>query len=411
MSCCDSDSPSLRSYEEAVDQLVGSARVIGDIERVSLERGLCRVLARPVQSAIDVPPWDYSAMDGYAVRSVDVTAPGTTLPVSQRIPAGTAPEPLQPGTAARIFTGGPIPRGADAIVIQEVCEAGNNDVRIMKVPRPGADIRRTGEDITRGSEIISAGVALRPQHLGLAASVGVDGFDVVRRPRVALFSTGDELLMPGEPLAPGKIYNSNLFTATGLLQSMGCEVIPLGIVEDSLEATCRALGEGADSADLVLASGGVSVGEEDYVKPAVKKLGSLEMWKIAIRPGKPLAFGHVHGTPFIGTPGNPVSLFVTFVLFAGPFLRRMQGCSDVLPQLVPARAAFDWPRPDKRREYVRARMYRGEDGAIWAEAFPSRSSGVLSSVTWSNALAVIPEGKVLGKGDALDCIPFCEVNA
>lgn len=411
MSCCDSDSPTLKSYEEAVDQLVGAACVISEIERVSLEDGLGRVLARPVLSAIDVPPWDYSAMDGYAVRSVDVPAPGTTLPVSQRIPAGTAPEPLQAGTAARIFTGGPIPRGADAIVIQEVCEAGNNDVRIMQVPRPGADIRQAGEDVIQGSEIITPGVVLKPQHLGLAASVGVDGFDVVRRPRVALFSTGDELLMPGEPLAPGKIYNSNLFTATGLLQALGCEVIPLGIVEDSLEATCRALGEGADSADLVLASGGVSVGEEDYVKPAVEKLGSLELWKIAIRPGKPLAFGYVHGTPFIGTPGNPVSLFVTFLLFAGPFLRRMQGCSDVLPSLVSARAAFDWPRPDKRREYVRARLYRGEDGAMWTEAFPSRSSGVLSSVTWSNALAVIPEGRVLVKGDAVDCIPFCEVNA
>lgn len=411
MPSCDADKSAMKSYDEAVDQLVDSARVIGDIERVSLDHGLGRVLARPVVSAIDVPAWDYSAMDGYAVRTVDVASPGTLLHVSQRIPAGTAPEPLEPGTAARIFTGGPVPPGADAIVIQEVCNPLGDGIRVNEVPRPGADIRRRGEDVTRGSEIISPGTVLRPQHLGLAASVGVPSFEVTRRPRVALFSTGDELLMPGEPLAPGKIYNSNLFTATGLLQALGCEVIPLGIVEDSLEATCRALGEGADTADLVLASGGVSVGEEDYVKPAVEKLGSLELWKIAIRPGKPLAFGHVHGTPFIGTPGNPVSLFVTFLLFAGPFLRRMQGCAEVLPRMVPARAAFDWPSPDRRREYVRARLYRGKDGHMWAEAFPSRSSGVLSSVTWSNALAMIPEGRVLGKGDPLDCIPFCEVNA
>ena len=411
MSSCDSDTRELKTYDDAVSQLVAAAPVIRDLDRVGLADGLGRVLARPVHSAIDVPSWDYSAMDGYAVRAADVAKAGKTLPVSQRIPAGVAPEPLQPGTAARIFTGGPIPDGADTVVIQEVCETQAQNVRILEVPKPGADIRRTGEDVRHGSEIIPAGTVLRPQHLGLAASVGVSGFDVTRRPRVALFATGDELVMPGEPLGPGKIYNSNLFTASGLLRALGCEIVPLGIVADSLDATCAALEDGAARADLVLASGGVSVGEEDHVKPAVEKLGSLELWKIAIRPGKPLAFGHVRGTPFIGTPGNPVSLFVTFLLFAHPFIRRMQGCTNFLPPLRRARAAFDWPRPDKRREYVRAKLYRGDDGETWAEVFPSRSSGVLSSVTWADGLAVIPEGQALRKGDPLDYITFCEVSA
>ena len=411
MSCCDQEPNALKSYEEAVELLLSAARPIAERERIALADALDRVLAEPVLSGVDVPPWDNSAMDGYALRAADAANPDSRLPVSQRIPAGTAPQPLTPGTAARIFTGGPIPPGADSVVIQEVCEAVEGGVRILEPPRTGANIRRAGEDIRQGAEIIRAGTLLKPQHLGLAASVGADGVVVSRRPRVALFATGDELVMPGQPLAPGKIYNSNLFTASGLLKALGCEVVPLGIVEDTLEATCAALEQGARDADLVLASGGVSVGEEDHVKPAVEQLGSLALWKIAIRPGKPLAFGHIGGTPFIGAPGNPVSLFVTFLLFARPFIRRLQGCAQVTPEVLSARADFDWPRPDKRREYVRARLYRGRDGELWAESFPSRSSGVLSSVTWSNALAIIPESQALKTGDRIDCIPFCEVSA
>ena len=411
MSCCDQEPNALKSYEEAVELLLSAARPIAERERIALADALDRVLAEPVLSGVDVPPWDNSAMDGYALRAADAANPDSRLPVSQRIPAGTAPQPLTPGTAARIFTGGPIPPGADSVVIQEVCEPAEGGVRILEPPRTGANIRRAGEDIRQGAEIIRAGTLLKPQHLGLAASVGADGVVVSHRPRVALFATGDELVMPGQPLAPGKIYNSNLVTASGLLKALGCEVVPLGIVEDTLEATCAALEQGARDADLVLASGGVSVGEEDHIKPAVEQLGSLALWKIAIRPGKPLAFGHIGGTPFIGAPGNPVSLFVTFLLFARPFIRRLQGCAQVTPEVLSARADFDWPRPDKRREYVRARLYRGRDGELWAESFPSRSSGVLSSVTWSNALAIIPESQALKKGDRIDCIPFCEVSA
>ena len=399
----------LLPYEAAVEQLVAAAVPLSGRESVGLRDGLGHVLAEPVVSTIDVPGWDYSAMDGYALCAADCPAEGVSLPVSQRIPAGASPQPLVAGTAARIFTGAPIPAGADAVVMQEVCEATDGAVLIHARVAAGSNIRRRGEDIQRGDVVVAAGTRLLPQHLGLAASVGVAELAVCRRPRVALFASGDELVMPGSPLAPGKIYNSNLFTATALLQALGCEVIDLGIVEDTLEATKEALRRGAREADLIFASGGVSVGEEDHVKPAVEALGSLDMWKIAIRPGKPVAFGHVDGTPFIGSPGNPVSLFVTFLLFVRPFLLRMQGREDWRVVAMQAKADFDWPRPDKRREFHRARLAYDEAGVARLSVHPSRSSGVLSSVTWANGLAVIPEGRVLKPGDELTFLPFNEL--
>ena len=399
----------LLPYEAAVEQLVAAAVPLSGRESVGLRDGLGHVLAEPVVSSIDVPGWDYSAMDGYALCAADCPAEGVSLPVSQRIPAGASPQPLVAGTAARIFTGAPIPAGADAVVMQEACEATEGAVMIHARVAAGSNIRRRGEDIQSGDVVVAAGTRLLPQHLGLAASVGVAELAVCRRPRVALFASGDELVMPGSPLAPGKIYNSNLFTATALLQALGCEVIDLGIVEDTLEATKEALRRGAREADLIFASGGVSVGEEDHVKPAVEALGSLDMWKIAIRPGKPVAFGHVDGTPFIGSPGNPVSLFVTFLLFVRPFLLRMQGREDWRVVAMQAKADFDWPRPDKRREFHRARLAYDEAGVARLSVHPSRSSGVLSSVTWANGLAVIPEGRVLKPGDELTFLPFNEL--
>lgn len=401
----------LTSYDDAVARLAGDAVPLSELEPVALTAAVGRVLAAPVVSALDVPGWDYSAMDGYAVRSADCVAAGGVLPVSQRVPAGTAPGPLQPGTAARIFTGAPMPDGADAVVIQEVCEAVDDGVRIDAAVEAGSNVRRRGEDIVAGAAVVDAGVRLLPQHIGLAASVGVAELKVVRRPRVALFASGDELVMPGRPLAPGKIYNSNLFTATALLQALGCEVVDLGIVEDTLDATKAAIARGAAEADLVLASGGVSVGEEDHVKPAVQALGALEMWKLAIRPGKPLAYGHVDGTPFIGSPGNPVSLFVTFLLFVRPFILRLQGRNDWALQPLRVEADFDWPRPDKRREFHRARLVRGSDGKNRLQVHQSRSSGVLSSVVWANGLAVIPENQVIQAGDLVDFLPFYELIA
>ena len=399
----------LLSYDAALERMIEAAPAPAGTERVGLRAGLGRVLAEPVVSPIDVPGWDYSAMDGYALRAADCPAPGASLPVSQRVPAGSAPSPLAAGTAARIFTGAPIPPGADTVVIQEVCSALEGAVRIDAEVKAGANIRRRGEDIIAGGEVIAAGTRLQPQHVGLAASVGAAELVVRPRLRVALFASGDELVMPGQALGPGQIYNSNLFTATALLQALGCEVVELGIVEDSLAATREALARGAAEADLVLASGGVSVGEEDHVKPAVESLGRLDLWKVAIRPGKPLAFGEVAGIPFIGSPGNPVSLFVTFLLFVRPFILRMQGREDWRPVPLRVPAAFDWPRPDRRREFHRARLERDEAGAPCLLVHPSRSSGVLSSVTWANGLAVIAENQVIRPGDTVDFIPFQEL--
>jgi molybdopterin molybdotransferase len=312
---------------------------------------------------------------------------------------------------ARIFTGAPIPAGADAVALQEVCEAQGDAVRVPQVGA-AANIRRAGEDIRRGQVVIAAGERLAPQHLGLAASVGVAEIGVYRRLRVAVLSSGDELRLPGEPLGPGQIYNSNQFTLIGLLQALGCEVHNPSIVADTLEATCEALAVAAAEADLVLASGGVSVGEEDHVKPAVERLGSLDLWKIAIRPGKPLACGLIRGTAFIGMPGNPVSVFVTFCLFARPFILRMQGVAgEVLPLPLRVRADFDWPKPDKRREFVRARLSTGADGEPRVEVHPSRSSGVLSSVAWANGLAVIPEGRALVRGETIEFLPLSALIA
>jgi molybdopterin molybdotransferase len=295
--------------------------------------------------------------------------------------------------------------------MQEVCTEIDAGVRIDAAVASGSNIRLRGEDIAAGQEVLAAGTRLQPQHLGLAASVGSAELIVCRRPRVALFASGDELLMPGEPLSAGKIYNSNLFTATALLQALGCEVVDLGIVEDTLDATKAALTRAAREADLIFASGGVSVGEEDHVKPAVEALGTLDMWKIAIRPGKPVAFGHVGGTPFIGSPGNPVSLFVTFLLFVRPFLLRMQGRDDWRNGGMRVKADFDWLRPDKRREFHRARLQFDDAGVGRLSVHPSRSSGVLSSVTWANGLAVIPEGQVLRRGDEIVFLPFDELLA
>lgn len=400
----------LKTIEEASALMLSHACRVKATERVEISQSLGRVLAEPVLSRIDVPPWDNSAMDGYAVNSADLTGVNVSLPVSQRIPAGAVGQQLKPGTAARIFTGAPVPPGADTVVIQEACRREGDSVIIAELPVAGANVRKAGEDSRIGQEIMRPGVRLEPQHIGLAASVGIAEIKVFRRIKVALLSSGDELVQPGADLGPGKIYNSNQFTLTGLLQALGCEVINLGTVEDTFEATCIALESGAAQADLVVASGGVSVGEEDHIKPAVEKLGSLDLWKIAIRPGKPLAFGHINDTPFIGTPGNPVSLFVTFCLFARQFILKMQGVTgDLLPTPIKAPASFAWSKRDKRREFARARLDIDEQGQAGVSLFASRSSGMLSSLAWANGLAVIRENQTLSKGDMVEFLPFSEL--
>ncbi|MES9941221.1 MAG: gephyrin-like molybdotransferase Glp [Candidatus Thiodiazotropha sp. 6PLUC2] len=410
MGDCDSHQPSLKPVDEALSYLLQQAVSVIEKESVPLEQALGRVLAEPVNSQVDVPPWDNSAMDGYALRSSDLSGEVEHLVIDQRIAAGSVGEPLAPGSAARIFTGAPIPPGADVVVMQEVCEARDDHLIVNEKTVVGANIRRAGEDILQGEVVLKPGLRLAPQHLGLAASVGVDELRVYRKLKVALFSSGDELVMPGRDLGPGQIYNSNQFTLVGLVQQLGCEVVQMGIVEDTFKATCEALQQGAEEADLVLASGGVSVGEEDHVKPAVESLGSLELWKIASRPGKPLAFGHINGTPFLGSPGNPVSLFVTFSIFTRPYIKSMQGVTEgVQPLARKVVAGFKKGDSDKRQEYARGRLEVDEQGREVVRLFSNPSSGVLTSVAWANGLVVLPPLTAVAPGDLVDFIPYSEL--
>ncbi len=402
------DPRALLSLDEALLRLVAAAAPhrITQQETVSTFDALGRVLAADVMSTLDVPPADNTSMDGYALRAADVPVPGTVLAVSQRIPAGVVGVPLQPGTAARIFTGGQVPPGADAVVMQEQCEArpdaGLGQVRVDSVPTPGQWIRRAGEDVRLGATVLAAGTRLTPQALGMAASVGAAFLPVLRRPQVAVFSTGDELAMPGEPLKPGAIYNSNRYTLRALLQAAGCEVQDLGIVPDRLDATRAALRRAATGSDLILTSGGVSVGEEDHLKPAVNAEGALDLWQIAMKPGKPLAFGHVGDALLMGLPGNPVSSFVTFLLAVAPVLRALQGMPATGPAALSLRADFDWPRPDRRREFLRVRL----NPAGGLKLFNNQSSGVLNSTVWADGLADIPAGQTVQRGDAVRFLPM-----
>ena len=404
-SSCSDSSTKLMPLSEALAHLLGSAVVLVDEETVMLDEAFGRVLSQPVASTINVPAWDNSAMDGYAVRHQDINDLDA-LPVVQRIPAGTNAQPLVAGTAARIFTGAPVPEGADTVVMQEMITRQGEFIRINGDVKQGSNIRRAGEDIRSGDEVIEIGTRLHPQHVGLAASTGIDKLVVKRKLKVAIFTTGDELTMPGHALDEGKIYNSNRYLFRGLLEKMGCEVIDLGNVVDQYDATCEALTNAAAKADLILSSGGVSVGEEDYVKKALEDLGSLDLWKIAVRPGKPLAFGNVNDVPFIGVPGNPVSLFVTFSIFVRPFILRCIGVSDVTPVEYKVAAGFDWQRPDKRAEYMRAKLVTNDEGQAVVNVYPSRSSGVLSSVTWADGMVVINPEQKLKKGDRVRYIPF-----
>ncbi len=404
--------PPLRPLDDALEALLAQARPLAETESVATFDADGRVLAEALVSPLQVPPQDNSSMDGYAVRSAEVADEGVPFPVSQRIPAGAAAQPLQPGTAARIFTGAPVPAGADAIVMQEDTEAiEDGRVRILRVPSPGQWIRRSGEDITLGSTVLARGERIGPAAQGLAASIGRDRLLVARRPRVALFSTGDELVMPGqvapEAMKPGAIYNSNRFFLRSLLQRLGCEVQDLGIVPDQREATIEALRSASASNDLILTSGGVSVGEEDHIKPAVQQLGSLDLWQIAMKPGKPFAYGHVGNAHFIGLPGNPVSSFVTFLLLVRPFLLKLQGATRIAPQAVQLPAHFEWPRADKRREFLRAR--RDAQGGL--ELFANQSSGVLTSTVWADGLIDVPAGKTIARGEPVRFLPMAELLA
>ena len=411
------------SVREALDTLLAAARPVADVERVPTLEANGRVLAEDQASTIAVPSADNTSMDGYAVRALDCVNGGAVLRVAQRIPAGHVGEALEPGTAARIFTGAMIPAGADAVVMQEQCELAGDSVTIRHTPQSGEWIRRTGEDIQAGATILTGGTRLRSQELGLAASVGLAELPVRRRLRVAVFFTGDELTMPGDEsalaggvLAPGAIYNSNRFTLRGLLENFGCIINDFGIVPDSLDATRATLRAAARENDLIITSGGVSVGEEDHIKPAVEAEGRLNMWQIAVKPGKPLAFGEVRngsgdaetGTAFfLGLPGNPVSSFITFLLFVRPFLLRLQGVSGpVEPRAWQLRADFNLPKADRRNEFLRARVNAG--GGL--DLFPNQGSGVLTSTVWGDGLIDNPPGRIINEGDIVRFIPFAELQ-
>ena len=405
--------PPMLTAQQALDHLLSNAKAVGESETVAMQAALGRVLAENVNSLVDVPPLDNTSMDGYAVRTADTQVSGSTLKIAQRIPAGSMGTQLEPGTAARIFTGAPVPPGADAVVMQEDCaipEGSTDQVQVNIAPTSGQWIRRRGEDLTAGKTALTAGTFLRPQELGVAASAGLTHLNVKRKVRVAAFFTGDELSLPGEPLKPGGIYNSNRDTLLACIKSLGCDATDFGIVPDSLEATRETLRKASKDHDLIITSGGVSVGEEDHIKPAVTAEGRLDLWQIAIKPGKPLAFGAVRKssenqdgeTWFIGLPGNPVSSFVTFLLFVRPFILRLQGRDIGMPQSYPMRADFDWLKGDRRNEFLRVKI--NSQGGL--DLFPNQSSGVLTSASWGDGLVDCPPGQVFQSGDIVKYIPF-----
>ena len=402
------DTTPLLPYDDALAELTAGLEPLARTETLALRAALGRVLATTLESSVDVPGDAVSSMDGYAVRSADLAADGATrLPLSQRIAAGHAPQPLEPASAARIFTGAPLPPGADAVVMQEQVEADGDGVSFGFRPAPGANVRPAGNDIRRGDTILDAGRRLRPQDIGLAASAGLAELPVYAPIRVGIFFTGDELIEPGEPLAPGKIYDSNRYVIDGLLRAAGCEVVDLGLIGDTLAATEAAMRAAAGRADLVVTSGGVSVGEEDHVRIALERQGELRLWRLNIKPGKPLAYGRVDDTAFIGLPGNPVSVFATFCLFVVPVIQVLQGRAWRKPVALPLVADFDWPRPDSRREFLRARL-DDSAGEARVQIFPNQDSGVLTSTVWADGFVELGENQTVARGDRVNYLPFAQ---
>lgn len=394
----------LMPVEQALARLLelADATPIVEQEIIDLAAADGRVLAEPMVAGLDLPPWPNSAMDGYALRLADWQ--GQALPVSQRILAGMAPDALQPGTCARIFTGAPVPQGADTVEMQENVSVGDDGrVHFNQALKVAQNIRPQGQENRKGETLLAAGTRLGPIELGLAASIGLARLPVRRRPRVAVLSTGDELVEPGEALGGGQIYNSNRYLLVAWLQRLGCKVIDAGILPDDLERTRQALGE-LDEVDLILSTGGVSVGEADFLGIALREAGELALWKLAIKPGKPLTVGQFRGRPVIGLPGNPASTLVTFGLLARPYLLRRLGVQKVEPLGFPVPAGFNWSKPGKRREFLRARL---ESGRV--VPYSNQSSGVLRSAAWAEGLAQVLEGTTLAEGDQVQFIAMSEL--
>jgi|JYMV01.1.fsa_nt_gi molybdopterin molybdotransferase len=411
---CDQVQQPLLAMDEALDFLLNAVVVNTNTHTVSLDNSLYQVLAQDVCSTINVPDFDNSAMDGYAINlkedQVNISG-GVNFEVTDRIPAGSIGNTLAPGCAARIFTGAPIPKGANTVIMQEECEV-SEDGKSIETWRPlsiNENIRPMGNDIQTGDVILRAGMQLKPQDVALAASVGVAELEVFKKLKVGVFFTGDELVEPGNALNMGEIFNSNRYALVALLKQLNCEVINLGNIKDNLDSTCKALETLASDCDLIMTTGGVSVGEEDHVKPAVEKLGKLSLWRIKMKPGKPLAFGNVGKAAFIGLPGNPVSAMVTFFLFARPFIKKMQGVSHYKNQTTQVQCDFDWRRPRPRREFVRVKLDHSTIPAS-ANLYPKQGSDVLSSVVWADGLVEIPENSTFTQGEVLNYYSLTELT-
>ena len=412
---CDSPvfNQSLLSADEALEFLLDASTATEKKESVSLDNSLSRILASDIHSTINVPGFDNSAMDGYAIALSDnqLLEKNLSFDVVDRIPAGSTGNELNKGCAARIFTGAPIPKGANTVIMQEECEVSEDgaQITITRVIKLNENIRPTGNDILENDVILSSGKQIQPQDISLASSVGVGELTVYKKIKVGVFFTGDELVEPGIPLSSGQIYNSNRYALVALLEQVGCEVINLGNIEDKFSATCDALESLESQCDLIMTTGGVSVGEEDHVKPAVESLGEINLWKIRMKPGKPLAYGKVKQTPFIGLPGNPVSSFVTFCIFSLPFIKKMQGNNNYQSKIIKVKANFECKRAKPRREYARARIDHSESTPV-ANLYPKQGSDVMSSIVWADGLVEIPENKTVELGELLNYYPLSELT-
>lgn len=406
MSACDCSGDKLLPVDQAIAELLNRAPAAPPVERVMLEHALGRVLARDIYSTLDLPTWDNSAMDGYALRAKDLAKDGGYLPLAGRVAAGQAIlEPLAAGHTVRIFTGAQLPSGADTVVPQERCRVESTGVWFPAV-QPGDHVRLQGEELRRGQALLTAGQRLRPQEIGLLASIGLAQVPVYRRLRVCLLSSGAELREPGEALAAGQIYNSNRYSIGAVLRGLGCEVNNSMVMADDLSASRDALSMAAAEYDVIITSGGVSVGEEDHLKQAITELGSLHLWRLAIQPGKPLAFGEIAGKPWIGLPGNPAAALITALVVARPFLLKAQGVSNVLPTALTLPADFDWPKKNIRRQYLRASLKNNEQGQLSVQLHTQQSSSMLTAACWANGLAVVECEHTLRRGDNVLYLPF-----
>ena len=412
---CDSPvfNQSLLSADEALEFLLDASTATEKKESVSLDNSLSRILASDIHSTINVPGFDNSAMDGYAIALNDnqLLQKNLSFDIVDRIPAGSTGNELSKGCAARIFTGAPIPKGANTVIMQEECEVSEDEsqITITRAIKLNENIRPTGNDILEDDVILCSGKQIQPQDISLASSVGVGELTVYKKIKVGVFFTGDELVEPGIPLSSGQIYNSNRYALVALLEQVGCEVINLGNIEDKFSATCDALESLESQCDLIMTTGGVSVGEEDHVKPAVESLGEINLWKIRMKPGKPLAYGKVKQTPFIGLPGNPVSSFVTFCIFSLPFIKKMQGNNNYQSKIIKVKANFECKRSKPRREYARARIDHSESTPV-ANLYPKQGSDVMSSIVWADGLVEIPENKTVELGELLNYYPLSELT-